>query len=56
MRKEAEPCSPHERRHAGPTPGVASGRAFARPVAHPGYGRCLFSYAIALRVNGTLST
>jgi hypothetical protein len=31
----------------GTAPDVASGRAFARPLAHPGYG--LFSYAIAIR-------
>ena len=28
----------HAERHAGPPPDVAGGRAFARPVAHPGYG------------------
>jgi hypothetical protein len=48
---EQETRNPHERRDMRDrAPDVASGRAFARPPAHPGYGRGLFSYAIALNV------
>jgi hypothetical protein len=48
-RQRQDACSPHERSDMRDRPpDVASGRAFARPLAHPGYGCCLFSYAIAL--------
>jgi hypothetical protein len=40
-----EPCSPDERSDIRDRPpDIATGRAFARPVAHPGYGCCLFQY------------